>query len=300
MSKPTRDGYWMLDMNAAHNAYEQVKMIFYAIINDNVDFIINMIARGAYIDERFFEKCINHERKHLIAAVIKAYPYKITVTRPILSKLSSKYTLNRTLLKCIFEECDVSNIYDLFDPLVHASVEGDIDIIRLIISRFPFACGILYSPFFWGAKSGQMPVVSYIYDTCKTIDAMHMNNTLLNVIHDCCTQHDKLYSCASVIRFLISKQHSSLFHCVEKCFEKQNSFVLALFIPYLKHGFFADETSINLEVVYQAFRLRRAVKTITRWLLINRRLALARTLYKAMHCSYSPSIVHIIASHGCI
>jgi hypothetical protein len=300
MSKPKRSEYWTLDIDAAQNAYEQIKVMFYAISNNDVDIIIKLIASGAYIDEKFLEKCINHERKHMIFMIIEAYPYQIKVSRNVLSKLASKYILNRTLLKYIIDECDVNNMYDLFDPLVHASIHGDIELIHLIVSKFPCACNMLYSPFFWGAKSGQRHIVSYIYDLCKNIDEMHMNNTLLNVIHDCCVQHDKIYSCASVMRFLISRQKASFFHCIEKCFEKQNAFILALFIPFLHHGYFTNETPLNIELVCKALRMRRAIKVITKWFLINRRLILARTLYKAMHSSYSPSIMQVIAQHGCI
>ena len=44
MSKPKRSEYWTLDIDAAQNAYEQIKVMFYAISNDDVDIIIKLIV----------------------------------------------------------------------------------------------------------------------------------------------------------------------------------------------------------------------------------------------------------------
>ncbi len=296
--KPLRLGYWELSITEAQIAYEQDKLRFTAIRHDDEASIIALIDKGAYIDEKFFEACIVHKTVPLIEMMIERYPYAIQVSKKTLSRLCIKYYTNRPILKYVLEHCLVANMFDIYDPLLHASIQGDMDILKTIVRRFPFARDLLYSPFFWAAKSGQMHIVSYLYDLLKRVDDIHMSNTLLNVIHECSIQADKIYSCAPVIRLLIEKQESTLFHCVEKCFEKKNSFVLALLLRYLPHGCFSLETAHNMVVVCEAFKLRRAVSVIIRALKKHRRMVFVRTMYKAMKYMYSPSIVEIIAKHG--
>lgn len=296
--KPSRLDYWHLELSVAQKAYEQDKALFNAIQNGDCDSILALISKGAYISEKFFEVCINYNRASLIQVMIDNYDFLIYVSKNLLSKLCIKYVMNRHLLWYILQTCSVSSMYDVFDPLVHASIHGDINMIMMIITRFSFARDILYSPFFWGAKSGHCNIVSYIFDTCKSIDEIHLSNTLLNVVHDCCNQEDKIYICAPVIRLLIQKQRCTLFHCVEKCYEKQNSFILALLIPFLPHGYFANETQQNTIVINHAFTMRRATRRIIKSFYIHRRFVLARTLYKSMSKLYSPSITAVIAKHG--
>jgi hypothetical protein len=296
--KPLRLGYWELSINEAQLAYEQDKLLFTAIRQNDEGDIITLIDRGAYIDEKFFEVCIVHKKMQLIMMMIDRYPYVIQVSKKTLSRLCTKYHTNRTVLKHVLEHCCVTNMYDIYDPLLHASINGDMDMLTTINRRFPFACELLYSPFFWAAKSGHVHVVSYLYDLCKKVDDIHMSNTLLNVVHECSIQADKIYSCAPVIRLLVGKQNCTLFHCVEKCFEKKNAFVLALLLPFLHHGCFSLETPQNIVVVYEALRLRRAVSVIVRAFKKHRRMMFVKTMYKAMKYAYSPSIVEIIAKHG--
>jgi hypothetical protein len=91
-----------------------------------------------------------------------------------------------------------------------------------------------------------------------------------------------------------------LFHCVEKCYEKQNPFILALLIPFLPHGVFSNETPSNMALIQHALTLRRAVRRIVKAFKIHRRFMLARTVYRAMYSLYSPTIVEVIAKHGMI
>jgi hypothetical protein len=300
-TKQLRVDYWRLNIVDAQIAYEQDKMIYGAIKENDTNAILRLIRKGAYIEEKFFEACLIHKNHALIPEMIDKYKYIITVSKTTLSRLSARYTKNRNLLKYILECCNVTSMYDLFDPLVGASIHGDLETMQLIINKFPFATNILYSPFFWSAKSGHVACVSYIHGVCKTMDEIHMSNTLLNVIHDCSIQYDtpdKLYKSAAVIRCILNKQKCSLFHATEKCFEKHNSFILAVLIPYLPHGCFASETIHNVGIIYKALRLRRAVKTIVKALKKNRRITFVRTLYKAMKCYYSPCIVKMIAEHA--
>lgn len=296
--KRARLDYWHLDISKAQKAYEQDKVLFTAIIHDDYEGIISLISKGAYVDEKFFHSCIKHNRIHLISLMIEKYEYIITVSKPLLYKLCMKYTSNRQLLWYILNTCSVHCMFDLFEPLLHASIHGDLDMIKLIIHRFSFAINILQSPFFWAAKSGHLHIVVYILNVCGSIDRIHISNTLLNVVHDCCNKMSRIYNCAPIIRLLAQQKECTLFHCVEKCYKKQNAFILALLIPYLPHGFFAQETSANLFVIINAFKLRCATRRIIRSFKINRRLVLAKTLFKSMNIMYSPSIVEVIAKHG--
>lgn len=298
--KPTRLDYWRLDIAQAQKAYEQDKIIFHAIRTSDYMSILSQIAKGAYIHEKFFELCITYNDLHLIVLMIDKYEYLINVSKPFLSKLCMKYVSHRNLILYILSRCGVSSMYDLFDPLVHASIHGDIDMIQMLTTRFAFAHDILYSPFFWAAKSGHLSVVAYILDVCKNIDEIHMSNTLVNVVHDCCSKGSNIYIEAPIIKLLARQRNCTLFHCVEKCYEKKNAFILALLIPYLSKGVFANESTANILIASEALKMKWAVRRIGRALKIHRRLLLAKTLYKAMNQFYSPSIVEIVAKHGSI
>jgi hypothetical protein len=298
--KSFRLDYWHLGIAEAQIAYEQDRVMFHAIRNNDSDTILSLISKGAYITEKLFDICLKHNHVDLIPLMIDKYDYYIKVSKNTLSNLCMKYSSHRDIILYVLSSCSVSNMFDLFDTLVQASIHNDIDMIDMIVHKYSFACDILYSPFFWGAKSGHIQVVCYIMKICRNIDEIHMSNTLLNVVYDCCNQKDKIYNCAPVIRLLASTKKCTLFHCIEKCYEKQNPFILALLIPYFPHGFFANETTSNTYVILHAFKLRRSVRRIIKAFTIHRRLILARTLYRAMHSLYSPAIVEIIAKHGMI
>lgn len=298
--KSLRLDYWHLEFTKAQIAYEQDKLMFHAIRNNDHDTILLLISKGAYITEKFFDACAKHNHTALIPLMIDKYDYLIKVSKPLMAKLCMKYSLNRDIIMYILGTCSVHNMFDLFDTLLQASIHGDIDMIDMIIHRYSFACDILYSPFFWGAKSGHIHVVSYILNLCKNIDEIHMSNTLVNVVHDCCHQQDKIFYCAPIIRLLAGTKQCTLFHCIEKCYEKQNTFILALLIPFLPHGILSNESMSNLALMVHALKLRRSVRRIVKAFNIHRRLVLARTVHRVMSSWYSPNIVEVIAKHGMI